>query len=137
MRNDPRTEGRCIQGCHAERICDLRVSATFVLYHNCDAPRIVPRRLRLHVWWSGHTIKGAAANTRLEHGAPVYGTMPAATERGMLLPSVSVMDHDRSTDHLDANPFKAQTELKELGHNIIHSEWPFLYQGRIGSPCPR
>jgi hypothetical protein len=48
----------------------LRVSPRFSLCHNRDAPITVPRRLRLHVWWSGHAIKGAAANPSLGRKPP-------------------------------------------------------------------
>ena len=47
----------------------------------------MPRRLRLHVFWSGHAIKGAATNTRLGTESAVYGTTPAVMKSGMRLPS--------------------------------------------------
>jgi hypothetical protein len=31
-------------------VLDLRMGATFLPRHNRDAPEIVPRRVRLHVW---------------------------------------------------------------------------------------
>jgi hypothetical protein len=93
---DP-TEGRRTQGCYAQRVCDQRVRATFWLCHNRDAPRTrravvcgggtVPRRLRLHVWWSGHAIEGAATNARLGRKTSSMETTLAVKESGRRLPS--------------------------------------------------
>ena len=62
-----------------------------------DAPRTVPRRSKLHVWWSD-TRSREPQLKRGWDGERRYGTMPAVIERGMRLPSASVMDHDRPTD---------------------------------------
>jgi hypothetical protein len=44
-------EGRCIQHVSRERVPDLRVGATGLVCHNCDARKPVPPDGKLHVNW--------------------------------------------------------------------------------------
>jgi hypothetical protein len=82
------TEGRCIWGYHAHRVCDQEVSARPIPCHNRDALESRYLISRLRVLWPGPAMKGAAANTWMGGETSCTWTVSAVLDRGMRLPPV-------------------------------------------------
>jgi hypothetical protein len=93
------SEGRCIRRCEAQARSRPKSERKV-----CPVPQprrpweIRPRRLSFFTRFVVRSRVGAAANRRLGGRAPIYRRIPAAKERGMRLPSVATMDHDKSGD---------------------------------------
>jgi hypothetical protein len=90
---EPASEGRCIRRAGWERVPGLKLGATFLVYHNRDAPKPVPCHGTMHVFGPSTRSREPQLIERLQRKVTfARSSYRAVREGGMRLPSVWVVD---------------------------------------------